>query len=170
MALSAPPRPLAQTDDRHAFDCGKDALNNWLRRHAWTNHVDGASRVSVICGDEPGKIIGFVTLSASQIERGFLPKAQQRNRPDPLPTTLLGQLAVDKAFHGQGYATTLLLFALRTALNAAQSVGSIGVVTHPLDDALRGFYARWGFSEMPFDPRRSMLLGMRDIKVSFQQH
>ena len=166
--FSVPPRPLAEQDDRYAFDCGKDALNRWLRRNAWTNHVSGASRVTVQCEGATGKIIGFVTLSASQIERGFLPKAQQRNRPDPLPTTLLGQLAVDKNFQRQGFATTLLLFALKTALNVAESVGSIGVVTHPLDETLRGFYAHWGFTEMPFDPRRAMIVGMNDLKKSIQ--
>jgi hypothetical protein len=36
-----------------------------------------------------------VTLSAAQIEREFLAKGQQINKPDPVPVTLLGQLAVD---------------------------------------------------------------------------
>ena len=94
-----------------------------------------------------GRIVGYVTLSAAQIERAFLPKPQQRNRPDPLPVTLLGQLAVDKAYQGQGHAVSLLLFALKTALSAAESIGSMGVVTHPLDDNVRDFYARWGFQD-----------------------
>ncbi len=52
------------------------------------------------------------------------------------------------------------MFALRTALKAAEIVGIAGVITHPLDDAARTFYARWGFDDLPFDPRRAMVLRM----------
>jgi GNAT superfamily N-acetyltransferase len=163
----APPRPLVESDDRDLFDCGRESLNLWFRRHAWANQACGASRVTVLTDAASGRIVGYVTLSAAQIERAFLPKAQQRNRPDPLPATLLGQLAVDKAWQGQGHATSLLLFALRTALRASESIGSIGVVTHPLDDHVRGFYARWGFRDLPFDPRRAMLVRMIDLQRVF---
>jgi hypothetical protein len=60
-------------------------LNAWFRRHAWHNHAAGISRVSVICDAGNGLIAGYVTLSAAQIERDFLAKAQQRNKPDPQP-------------------------------------------------------------------------------------
>ena len=162
-----PPRPLAESDDRNLFDCGRESLNIWFRRHAWANQTSGASRVTVIIDAASGRIVGYVTLSAAQIERAFLPKPQQRNRPDPLPVTLLGQLAVDKDYQGQGHAVSLLLFALKTALSAAESIGSMGVVTHPLDDNVRGFYARWGFEDLPFDPRRAMLVRMVDLQRVF---
>jgi GNAT superfamily N-acetyltransferase len=161
-----PPRPLAEGDDRNLFDCGRESLNIWFRRHAWANQTSGASRVNVTDAAS-GRIVGYVTLSAAQIERAFLPKPKQRNRPDPLPVTLLGQLAVDKDYQGQGHAVSLLLFALKTALNAAESIGSMGVVTHPLDDNVRGFYARWGFQDLPFDPRRAMLVRMVDLQRVF---
>lgn len=161
-----PPRPLADDDDRSAFDCGRDSMNAWFRRHALANHTSGASRVTVLCAADTGAIVGYVTLSAAQIERAFLPKAQQRNRPDPLLVTLLGQLAVDTAWHGQGHAASLLLFALRTSLAAADMIGSIGVITHPLDDGVRGFYARHGFADLPYDPRRAMMVRMADLRKS----
>src|SRR5580658_4823490 len=167
MAVAAPPRPLAENDDRNLFDCGKDSINGWFQRHAWINQASGATRVTVITDAASGRIAGYVTLSAAQIERAFLPKSQQRNRPDPVPATLLGQLAVDSAFQGQGHAASLLLFALRTALVASETIGSMGVITHPLDDGVRGLYARWGFQDLPFDPRRAMLVRMADLRKSF---
>ena len=163
----APPRPLVEGDDLAHFDCGRESLNAWFRRHAWRNHVTGVSRVNVIAAAGSGRIVGYVTLSAAQIDRAFLPKPQQRHRPDPVPVTLLGQLAVDKDYQGQGHAASLLLFALTTALHAAQTVGSLGVITHPLDDDVRRFYARWGFQELPFDPHRAMLVRMVDLQRSF---
>ena len=113
---------------------------------------------------QTAKVVGFVSLSASQIERAFLSKSHQRNQPDPIPVTLLGQLAVDRAWQGRGYADSLVQFAMRAALKAAENVGSFGVVTHPIDDALRAYYARWNFSDLPFDPKRAMIVRMADIE------
>ena len=123
--------------------------------------------MNVITDASSGRIAGYVTLSAAQIERAFLPKPQQRNRPEPVPATLLGQLAVDTGFRRQGHAASLLLFALRTAMVASETIGSMGVLTHPLDDGVRGFYARWGFQDLPFDPRRAMFVRMVDLRRSF---
>ncbi len=162
-----PPRPLAETDDRTQFDCGRDSLNTWFLRHAWVNHSGGLSRVNIMTDAASGRIIGYVTLSAAQIERAYLPKPQQRNRPDPVPATLLGQLGIDKDYQRQGHAASLLLLALKSALRAAEIVGSMGVITHPLDDGVRGFYTRWGFQDLPFDPRRAMMVRMEDVRKSF---
>jgi len=170
MAEITRPRPLAETDDRSGFDCGRESMNQWFRRHAWANHAAGISRANVICAAATAQIVGTVTLSAAQIERAALPnalpKSQQRNRPDPLPATLLGQLAIHKDHQGRGYARSLLLFALRAALRASRDVGSFGVITHPLDELARGFYARWGFQDLPFDPRRAMIVRMVDLEQS----
>ena len=164
MAEITPPRPLAETDERALFDCGRDSINYWFRRHGWANHAAGVSRVNVICETATNRIIGYVSLSAAQIERSRLTRSDRRNKPDPLPATLLGQLAVHRDFHGNGYARMLLLFALRTALRASQDVASWGIITHPLDDAVRKFYARHGFHDMPFDPHRAMVVRMMDLK------
>ena len=67
-----PPRPLKEEDDRSQFDRGRESLNSRFRRHAWGNHASGASRVNVIADARSGLIIGYVTLSAAQIERAFL--------------------------------------------------------------------------------------------------
>lgn len=166
MAGVNPPRPLREDDDRSQFDCGRDSLNGWFRRHAWNNHLSGASRVNVICAADSNALIGYVTLSSGQIERSFLPKSRQRNQPDPLPVTLLGQLAVDKAFHGRGHASSLLAFALNTAVRVAESVGSVGVITHPLDENVCSLYAKWGFEDLPFDPRSTMIIRMVDLRAN----
>lgn len=161
-----PPRPLTEQDDRSQFDCGRESMNAWFRRHAWANQASGGSRINVITDIAGGRIVGYVTLSAAQIERAFLPKPLQRNRPDPIPVTLLGQLAIDRTFQGQGHAASLLIFALRTAQRVSEAVGSFGVLTHPLEDDLRRFYARWGFQDLPGDPRRAMFVRMIDLTAN----
>ena len=161
-----PPRPLAETDDRDGFDCGRESLNLWFRRHAWANQLANVSRTNVLDDVAGGAVLGFVTLSAAQIERAHVPKAAQRNRPDPIPALLLGQLAVDRRHHGTGIARSLLFFALTTALRLSRDLGCFGVLTHPLDDGIRGFYTRFGFETLPFDPRRSMLVRISDLECN----
>lgn len=163
MAEIAPPRPLSEEDDRSHFDCGRESLNFWFRRHAWHNHASGISRTSVVCDLSTQLIVGYVTLSAAQIERAFMSKSHQRNKPDPVPATLLGQLAVHRTHQGRGHARSLFLFALTAALRASREVGSFGVMTHPIDDHVRRFYRRWGFEDLPFDPKRAMIVRMVDL-------
>jgi hypothetical protein len=62
-------------------------MNQWFRRHAWGNHAAGLSRANVICDTVTGRIVGYVTLSAGQIERAALPKPLQRNKYDPIHLT-----------------------------------------------------------------------------------
>jgi GNAT superfamily N-acetyltransferase len=166
MATVTPPRPLLETDNRSLFDCGRASLNTWFQQRAWANHAAGVSRTNVLCDVATGEIVGYVTLSAAQIERAFLPKPQQRNKPDPVPVTLLGQLAVHKDHQGQGHARSLLLFALKTAVRASHDIGSFGVITHPIDDSVRAFYRRWGFEDLPSDPRSAMIVRIVDLIAS----
>ena len=142
-------------------------MNGWFRRHAWFNQANNLSRVTVITDPANGRIIGYVSLSAAQIERAYLPKSQQRNRPDPVPALLLGQLAVDRDYQGQGHAADLMQYALKAALHVSEAIGAAGVITHPLDDATREFYRQFGFEDLPFDPRRAMIVRMADLKRQF---
>ena len=94
----------------------------------------------MVCDAATGSIVGYVSLSAAQIERAWLPKARQRNRPDPVPAVLLGQLAVDRRFQGRGVGHSLMFFALTTAVRLSKDVGCFCVLTHPLDDSVRALY------------------------------
>jgi len=164
MARLTPPRPLTAEDDRTSFDCGRDTLNHWFQHRAWHNQEAGVSRTSVVCDPDTGAIFGYVSLSAAQIERAWLPKAQQRNRPDPVPAVLLGQLAVDRRCQGRGYARSLMFFALTTAVRFSKDIGCFCVLTHPLDNGVRAFYRSFGFDDLPFDPVRSMAVRIIDLE------
>ncbi|PRD43041.1 GNAT family N-acetyltransferase [Phyllobacterium phragmitis] len=164
MARLSPPRQLIEEDNRQAFDCGRDSMNEWFRRHAWRNQQLGVSRSTVICDAQTGEIAGYVTLAMGHIEREYLPKASQRNRPENIPIFLLGQLAVDRRFQKTGVARSLLFYALKTSVRVAKEVGCVGVLTHPLDDEVRAFYRRFGFEDLPYDRRRSMMVRIKDLE------
>lgn len=161
-----PPRPLREEDDLSAFDCGRASLNTWLQTRAWPNQQTGVSRTNVICDSATGRIAGYVTLSAGVLERAVLPRGDRHNKPDPIPVTLLGQLAVDRNWARQGLGQSLLFFALKTARVMSRKIGSFGVITHPLDEAARQFYQHYGFASLPGDPHGAMLLRMKDIEAS----
>ena len=122
------------------------------------------SRVTVTCDVETGLIAGYVALSSGHIEREYLPKSARRNRPAHVPVILLGQLGVDQRFQGRGCARSLLFFALTTCVRISKEIGCFGVLTHPLDDTIRAFYERWGFEDLPGDPRRSMVVRIVDLE------
>ncbi len=157
------PRPLAKSDDRPAFDCGHAALNHWFHRHAWGNERDNASRTYVMVDEEINKVVGYVTLATGQIEREFLQKSKQRNMPNPVPVLILGQLAIDINYQGRGIGSDLLQFAFQLAVTTSHSVGTVGVLTHPLYSDVQGFYERWGFAELIGDPKRSMFIRIKDL-------
>ena len=163
MARLTSPRPLAANDDRTSFDCGRESLNQWFQRHAWRNQESGMSRTSVVCDPGTGDIVGYVSLSTAQFERAWLSKGQQRNRPDPIPALLLGQLAVDRRHQGLGHARSLMFFALTTAVRLSRNVGCFCVLTHPLDEGVRAFYRSFGFEDLPFDPARSTAVRIVDL-------
>lgn len=154
---------LAADDDTAAFDCGRDALNHWCRRLAWRIHELAVSRTTVICDAQAGSIVGDVSPSTAQVERAWLPKVQHRHRPDPLPAILLGQLAVDLRWQGQGLARSLMFCALTTAVRLSGPVGCVCVLTHPLDDDVRALHAAFGCEDLAFDPARSMAVRIADL-------
>ncbi len=160
------PQPLNANHVRENFDCGRAALNTWFQRRAWHNQQADVSRTSVVCDSISHKVAGFVSLSATQVERAWLLKAHQRNQPDPLPAILLGQLAVDLRYQGRGYSKSLMLYALTTAVRLSQDIGCYCVLTHPLDEGVREFYRNFGFDDLPYDPARSMAVRIIDLKKS----
>ncbi|MCW8060824.1 GNAT family N-acetyltransferase [Agrobacterium tumefaciens] len=164
MARLTAPRQLREDDGRESFDCGRESMNQWFRRHAWRNQQLDISRTAVMCDAKTGDIAGYVTLATGHIEREYLPKPLQRNRPEHIPVFLLGQLAVDRRYQGMGLARSLLFYALATSVRIARTIGCVGVLTHPLDEEVRAFYQRLGFEDLPYDPRRSMIVRIKDLK------
>lgn len=69
----------------------------------------------------------------------------------PIPTALLGRLAVDQAFQGQKLGAFLLLDALRRVELIAGTLGLFAVEVVALDEVARAFYLKFGFAPMHDD-------------------
>jgi GNAT superfamily N-acetyltransferase len=164
-------RRLGQDDEVENFDCGDDALNNYLKRHAWTNQQKISIGVGYLAADEnaPLFVLGYFTLAMASVPRDAFPKKYVRGLPPyDLPLILLARLAVDQRFGGRGIGHALIAEALRICLRVADEVGCRCIIT----DAYRNrvnWYARYGF--IPIEgaaqsgPQR-MFLDIRTVRAA----
>ena len=61
-------------------------------------------------------VVGYYTLASGRISVNILPERGGLPARMPLPTTLLGRLAVDRTWQGRGLGAALLAHALRVAV------------------------------------------------------
>jgi GNAT superfamily N-acetyltransferase len=163
MTLSSPV-PLQASHDIAAFDCGVPALDDWLKLRALKNE-SRFSRTYVVCDDN--RAVGYFCLSAGAVERAAAPGKVRRNAPDAVPVSLIGRLAVSKAYAGRGLGADLLADALRRIAVAAQSIGIGAVLVQAKDEKAKRFYLACAeFIEFPSDSR-TLFLPIETVIAAF---
>ena len=96
--------PINKKHDREAFDCGGEALNEFLRRYARKSHELGGAKTFLAIDDADNKtILGFYSLSPASVDYARTPEIIRRGlaRHD-VPGFRLARLAVDRRLQGQG--------------------------------------------------------------------
>ena len=145
--MSVTIRRLEPGDDRDRFCSGHPDLDRFFHRFAGQNqfrHHVGVTYIAV----EDDAILGFVTVSPSEIEIDALPADRRRRLPRyPLPTLRLARLGVAQSAQGRGIGQALLRFALTLARRMADEIGCVGVVVDAKPEA-QTFYLRYGFESM----------------------
>jgi len=144
------PQPLAADHRIDDFRSGEPALDEWLRRRALKNQVNGSSRTYVVAEDKA--VIGYYCLAAGAIGHADAPRNLKRNRPDPIPVIVLGRLAIHEDCHQHGLGTALLRDAILRTLQAAQVAGVTAILVHAISEQARRFYLSRGFIESPIQP------------------
>lgn len=135
------------------FDCGEPSLNEWLRIRAVSNERGGVSRTFVSVETQSHAVAGYYCLSARSLRSEDAPGALKRNMPNPIPVILIGRLAVDRRFAGQGLGAALLQDAVVKSIEAARLVGARALLVHALNDEAERFYRRFGFAPVPHGTR-----------------
>lgn len=149
---------LGSDHDRGSFDCGVEALDRYIRMQAGQDSRRSVARVFVAIGSDPRVIRGFYTLSAAAIGTVSLPQDTARRLPRyPVPAALIGRLAVDRRFSGQGLGRVLLADAIKRATIASENIAIHLVVVDAKDEAARAFYEHFGFRLLTDDARRLFL-------------
>ncbi len=166
-------RRLEEQDEVEPFDCGDEPLNNYLKRHAWTNQQKSSIGVTYVAIDEPAPLsaIGYFTLATASMPRDAFPKKYVCGLPPyDLPLILQARLAVDRRFSGKGLGHALVSEAFKIALRVADDVGCRCIVTDAYRDAVH-CYARYGFIALEgaadSGPQR-MFLDIRTIRMALK--
>ncbi len=151
--------PLGTHHDRAAFSCGADELDDYLRRRAGQDQRRNVAQVFVVADDSGRRVIGYYTLSSLSIDLGQLPDDMIRRLPKypEIPAALLGRLAVDRKFQGQGLGEHLLIDALTRVCSVAGDIGIFAVVVDAKDDLAAAFYESYDFARLPNSPHRLFL-------------
>ena len=159
---------LGATHDRSDFDCGVPELDNYFRYQAGQDIRRRAATCFVMV-DRRDAIAGYYTLSAYSLGLAEVPERIRKKLPryPRLPATLLGRLAVHRAFRGRGVGGALLVDALKRALKNTSEVGSVAVIVDALDEAARQFYLHHQFETLEDHPNKLYLL-MATIQKMFE--
>lgn len=152
-------RTLDEAVDTGAFDCGEPALDEYIRRYASQDVRRGLARVFVAMPEqEPQRLSGYFTLSAGSVSAATLPESVRRKLPSyPIPVALLGRLAIDKAFQGQGLGGILLADACLKVVHASAVLAVAGLVVDTKSETAAAFYRHYGFISLPGAPGRMLL-------------
>ena len=141
--------------NRNAFDCGVTALNQYLHHIANQDQKRGLTRVYVLAEQE--KIIGYYSICAHSVPTEQLPDAKKLGVYQEAPFLLLGRLAVDKRYQGQGYGDALIFHAFSLTQEAAEKIGTLGMIVDAKDEQAAGFYERFGFKRLSANQNRLVL-------------
>lgn len=148
--------------DRIRFDCGVAALNQYLRTSLGQHGRKDLTR-GYVAADVGNCVVGYFTLAAGRLSVSVFPERGGLPATMPLPTTLLGRLAVDAAWQGRGIGAALLAYAFRVAVEGAEAIASAVIEVDAKDDTARSFYARFGFRSLT-DDQLHMYLSMETAR------
>lgn len=164
------PRPrfevLGAQHDRTGFACGKAALDDYFQRQITQDARRNLATPFVMVMPD-GAIGGFYTLSSTALRLAELPATTTKRLPRyPLvPAVLIGRLALDHRYHGQGWGSFLLLDALRRCVTS--DIASFAVVVDAIDDEARAFYLHASFLPL-LDSQYRLFRRLSDIEALFR--
>ncbi|MDR2212578.1 MAG: GNAT family N-acetyltransferase [Pseudomonadales bacterium] len=138
--------PISKSHDRKGFDCGDAQLNEFLIKYARQSHESGSAKTFCAIDDaQPGKILGFYSITPAQLDHGRVPGGLRKDLPrHDVGGFRLARLATDLGVQGQGLGGQLLGAAARRAILAATEVGGSILVIDAKNDRAANWYASYG--------------------------
>lgn len=159
---------LDKKHNRKDFDCDKGLLNDYLKNQARQDVKRKLSACFVLADSETKVIQGYYTLSNNSIPLSSFSEQIQNKLPKSyksIPTTLLGRLAIDKKYQGNGIGKILLIDALKRSYGISNEIGSFGIIVDPIDDEAKSFYQKYDFIELP--DSKKMFIATQTLKELF---
>lgn len=151
----SPPEKLNLSHQIDSFNSDNNELNEWLKRRALKNELEGASRTYVVCAGQV--VIAYYCLANGALAQTTATGRVRRNMPDPIPVIVIGRLAVDRHWQGKGIGRALLRDAILRTLQAAEIAGIRAILVHAISEEAKQFYEKFGFTASPIDPMTLMV-------------
>ena len=154
---------LTKSHDVSSFDCGEEALNDYLMRFAYINNQHGSSRTYVTCIDN--RVVGYYTLTIGSVTHEEATSRASKGMPlhRPIPVIILARLAIDQEEQRKGIGKALLQDALIKAVQGSGIIGGRAILVHAKNKKAKDFYQKYGFEPSPIDEYHLLLL-LKDIK------
>lgn len=151
------------------FCCGKDSLDNYIRKQASQDIKRRVATVFVLIDEPETRVLAYYTLSSYTVDISVLDEALAKRLPryPLLPATLLGRLAVNNSQKGKRFGELMLVDTLHKSLEATEQVASIAVIVEALDEEALGFYIKYGFGQFRQEPMK-LYLPMKPIEALCQ--
>jgi GNAT superfamily N-acetyltransferase len=159
---------LDKNHNRDDFDCGKALLNKYLKTQAGQD-LKRKLAVCFVLSNNEKKIQGYYTLSNNSIPLSSFPEPIRNKLPKSyiaIPSTLLGRLAIDKKYQGQGIGKILLIDALKRSYEISQEIGSFAVIVDPIDKEAEKFYKKYDFIKLPDSEK--MFIAIKTLQELFK--
>lgn len=161
-------KPLDKLQDRAAFDCGVELLNDYLKKYALQNQKKDAARTYVLTTEE-NQVIGYYTLVFGSLStEETTPEIAAGLGKYPIPVILLARLAIDESEKGKGLGKILLRDALLRAVRASEIAGLQAFLVHAKDEPAKAFYEKFGFQSSPHNDFH-LFLKISDIRASLKE-
>lgn len=150
--------PLSGAHDRTRFVSGSTPLDRYLREQASQDIKRRIATCFVALSVETQEIAGFYTLTATSVALDALAPEITRKLPryPVVPAALLGRLAVSQNVQGKGLGAALLADALLRTARA--DLGVFALLVDAKDEAAQRFYEKHGFTLLPGEDRRRLVL------------
>lgn len=158
---------LDRKHHRNGFSCEQPSLTVYLKEQV-SQDIRKKLALCFVTLDERDNVTGYYTLSNASISRDIVPmEVQKKLGYKDIPVTLLGRLARDEQFAGQGLGEFLLLDAMHRSVSASRGQSaSFALVTDPIDAHAEKFYAKYGFRKLEGSQR--MFIPMKTIEGLFE--
>lgn len=162
-------RPYRKGDNKHTFACGNDTLNRYFKTRLSQDIKRNLAAGYVLWDESKATVAGYFTVSAVHVILQDVPGNDKLKLPyDELPFLLLGRLAVDDKYKGQGIGKHLMMAVFQLALELQDKIGLWGIAVDPINDQATTFYQRLGFDQLKNDNR--MFISLKTIATSFQEN
>jgi len=152
-------------DKEHAvseFDCGEQALNNYLKQGAWQSQPGNTAATFVSLQDN--NVIAYYSFTIGAImHEQALERTVKEFATFNMPVLLIDRLAVDKRTQWQHIGSRMLRDALLRACALVQEAGITCILANAIDERARRFYQQFNFAPWPIDNLRLYLL-VKDIR------